>query len=260
MTAVARDIRHLNQRVYEYLRRSKGVPMRRLRDHLANHFSHFEGVAIVGGLVRDLARDTSIKFKSDVDLVIDAEPELVLELARKLDATPNRFGGYAAHLPNWKIDFWALKKTWAATAGYVRVENLKDIIHTTFFDCDAVCYELGSRKVYASHGYLDRLRARTIDVNLLPNPSVEGNLLRAARRILLWGFQPGAVLQSFIAENLSDQTFRRIREVEAELYPNPVTLAFGSATALEHAIFSETDRGRYNVNLTEQFVLPGFAE
>ena len=234
--------------------------MRRLREYLDLYFSQFDRVAIVGGLVRDLARDTATKFKSDIDLVIDADSKFVAELARKLDALPNRFGGYAAHLPSWKIDFWALESTWASRKGYIPVEKVDDIIYTTFFDCDAICYEIKSKKIHLLDGYLDRLRSKTIDVNLLQNPSIDGNLLRAARRILLWGFRPGGILKSFIESNLDEATFWRVRGVEALLYRNPVTFAFGGARELERALLSETDRGRYNANLVDQFVLPIFPE
>jgi hypothetical protein len=79
--------------------------------------------------------------------VIDAEPALVTALAAKLGATPNRFGGFASVHPHWKVDFWSLPNTWASAVGLVRTDTLADLVDTTFFDCDAICYEVQKRKI-----------------------------------------------------------------------------------------------------------------
>lgn len=139
----------------------------------------------------------------------------------------------------------------------VLVTELSDIPKTTFFDCDAVCYDYRAKAIYASPEYLPRLRARTIDINLLPNPSVEGNLLRAARRILLWGGRPGETLRTFIDEYLDEASFRSIADTEADLFQNPVTQAFDGAAELKAALLADRLTSLLNTAANEQLVLPG---
>lgn len=257
--SVAASIPLLKDRTYRYLREA-GSPHRALRKFLNVELKDFDRIAIVGGLVRDLARQGKVGFKSDIDIVIDCEVEKVTELAQRLKATPNRFGGFGWKSELWKIDFWALGTTWASTNGHVPVTELSDIPKTTFFDCDAVCYDYRSKTVHAPPGYLERLRARTIDINLLPNPSVEGNLLRAARRIMLWGFRPGETLRAFIDDHLDEATFQSIADTEARLYQTPVTRAYDGATELKAALLANPLTSRLNTAANEQLLLPGLRD
>ena len=254
----ADNIPRLTGRIYDYLWRSDATPMVRLRDLLAEHFDGVGPAAIVGGLVRDLALKGTAGFRSDIDLVINAPSERVDRLAAGLAATPNRFGGYSAVTAHWKIDFWALSNTWAAAVGLVKVRSFADIVHTTFFDCDAICYETQRpRRMHALEGYLERLRVRRLEINLLPNPSIDGNLLRAARRLLLWGFQPGERLRAFIARELNEESYRRIVSVEGRLYQSPVLDTFGSARRLMKALLDGGEPSRFPA-FGEQLGLPGF--
>jgi predicted nucleotidyltransferase len=256
---VAASIPLLKNRIYRYLR-EPGSPHKALREFLNFELKEFDRIAIVGGLVRDLARRGKVGFKSDIDIVIDSDVDKVAELARVLDAKPNRFGGFGWKSDRWKIDFWALRATWASTNGHVLVTKLSDIPKTTFFDCDAVCYDYRAKTVYASPEYLPRLRARTIDINLLPNPSVEGNLLRAARRILLWGFRPGETLRSFIDDHLDEASFQSIADTEANLFQNPVTQGFGGAAELRAALLADRLTSLLNTAANEQLILPGIRD
>lgn len=248
----------LKRRVDDYLWREQAVPIRRLRELIAAQFEPLGRIAIIGGLVRDIARRGKVGFRSDIDLVIDASPGRVAELAAELNATPNRFGGFSSSHPHWKVDFWSLPNTWAAAVGLVEVHSLADLVHTTFFDCDAICYEIGERRLHALPGYLGRLASRTIEVNLLPNPSVDGNLLRAVRRILLWGYRPGPILRAFISRELNDETFARVAETERSLYPNNVVGCFPNFLALSQALLDEKAPLMFPV-FGEQLELPGFA-
>lgn len=246
----------LKRRVDDYLRED-ALPIRRLREILATQFEPLGPVAIIGGLVRDIARRGKVGFRSDIDLVVDATPESVAALALKLSAIPNRFGGFSSIHSHWKVDFWALSNTWAAAVGLVQVQSLADLVHTTFFDCDAICYEIGKKRLHALPGYLERISNRSIDVNLLPNPSIDGNLLRASRRILLWGFRPGPELQSFIQRELNDRSFERIVEIERSLYPNSVLDHFAGALGLCEALLNDGAAQMFPA-FGEQLDLPGF--
>lgn len=253
----AETLPKLKRRIDDYLWREDGLPIQRLREILATKFEPLGPVAIIGGLVRDIARKGKVGFRSDIDLVIDAEPTRVAMLAAELDATPNRFGGFGSVHPHWKVDFWSLPNTWASAVGLVRTDTLADLVHTTFFDCDAICYEVQKRKVHALPGYLKRLAERTVNVNLLPNPSIDGNLLRAARRILLWHFRPGAALRAFIERELNEESFERIVAIEQTLYPNDVFGAFSGPRQLANALLGEEMPTQFS-GFGEQLELPGF--
>lgn len=255
----AETLPKLKRRIDDYLWREDALPIQRLREMLATKFEPLGPVAIIGGLVRDIARKGKVGFRSDVDLVIDAAPARVAALAAKLDAIPNRFGGFASVHPHWKVDFWSLPNTWASAVGLVRTGTLADLVDTTFFDCDAICYEVQKRKVHALPGYLERLAARTIDVNLLPNPSIDGNLLRAARRILLWQFRPGPGLRAFIERELNDESFDRIVGTEQAIYPNAVVSTFSGPWQLADALLGDEVPTQFS-GFGKQLELPVFDE
>jgi hypothetical protein len=257
---VAPGLPQLKRRVDDYIWREAGTPIQRLRDIFDTYFMPFTSVAIVGGLVRDIARRGKVGFKSDIDLVIAADTAEVSALAHTLNAIPNRFGGFASRHPHWKIDFWALETTWAARSGHAAVHRIQDVLETTFFDCDAVCYELKSRKLYARDDYLDRLGGRVIDINLLPNPSIEGNLLRAIRRILTWGYHPGPRLHQFIDQYLTDASLAALAETEEKLFTNIVVGAFDNSNLLKSILFSEHPKSQFNTAVGKQLMLPGFDE
>lgn len=257
MTGPARNRRQLKRRIDAYLWHDRSMPLMRLRTILQAQFGSFERTAIIGGLVRDIARRGRAGFKSDVDLVVEAPPHEVEELAERVGAVPNRFGGYAYYHPHWKIDFWALETTWAVVQGHAKASRLEDLVSCTFFDCDAVLYDIRSRKVLAAEAYFERLLRNEIDINLEATPSVDGNLLRAIRRVLAWGAAPGPRLRSFIADNLDDESFRRISQVEKNLYPIAATAHFDSAADLASYLMDPAKRRQFNTSVAEQLMLPG---
>lgn len=251
------DSAHLKRRVERYLWHDESMPLVYLRQLLKGSFGNFERVAIIGGLVRDFARRGSSGFRSDVDLVIDAPEEAVAALAHKLQASANRFGGYGYRHPNWKIDFWALETTWAARRGLVVVNELRDLVNCTFFDWDAVLYDLHARRIIANDDYLDKLRRRRIEINLLPTPSVQGNLLRAVRRLLLWNLEAGPKLKDFIDCHLDADSFAAISQIESSIYYNPILKSFRDEGALAEQLFSLGKRTLINTDFGEQLRIPG---
>jgi len=216
-----------------------------LRHVLEANFIGFERVAVIGGLVRDFAHGGRESFRSDLDLVIDAPRESVAELASSLRATPNRFGGFGCKQGPWKIDFWALETTWARR--YVPLHSLEDIVSSTFFDWDAAAYDLKGRRLICSEDYLIRIKSKTLDVNLLPNPSPLGNLVRAVRRLVIWRVQAGPLLKEFIEQHLDDDALRFIQAKELELYPVAVSTRWATATGAKEALF----RGRQDKAVTQ---------
>jgi len=230
----------LKKRLDRYFWANNTGEMQFLRRLLDEHFAEFDRVAVIGGLVRDFAYEGRSSFHSDIDLVIDAPQERIAQLATILNATPNRFGGFCSKQGHWKIDFWALETTWARK--HVPIESLEDIVSCTFFDWDAVAYDLKKRKLICAKNYLSQIRNRTLDINLLPNPSPLGNLVRAVRRLMIWKVQPGPRLRQFIHEHLDDSALRFIQTKELELYTYAVSTRWKTAYEAKRAIFSISRR------------------
>lgn len=225
----------LKRRLDRYFWANRTGEMEFLRNVLHANFIGFERVAVIGGLVRDFAYGGRKSFRSDLDLVIDAPKESVAELAYSLHATPNRFGGFGCKQGPWKIDFWALETTWARR--HVPLHSLNDIVSSTFFDWDAVAYDLKGRKLICSEDYLVRIKSKTLDVNLLPNPSPLGNLVRAVRRLMIWRVQAGPLLREFIEQHLDDEALRFIQVKELELYPMAVSTRWATAFEAKEMLF-----------------------
>jgi len=207
-----------------------------LRRLLNEHFMQFDGVGIIGGLVRDFALGGRYAFKSDLDLVIQGDPREVAELAGRVGAVANKFGGYGYTEGPWRIDFWALQNTWAATAGHVAVRNLADVLRCTFFDWDAVVYDLRRRRVVCDKSYFQRIHSRRLEISLRSNPGEMGNLLRAARRIIRWHLTPGPMLTRFIVESLDDETLAVLKATERRKYGDRTLDAFTSAAQLRSTL------------------------
>ncbi len=241
---IAPDLSALKRRLDRYFWANRSAEMALLNELLTAHFGAFDRVAVIGGLVRDFAREGRAGFRSDVDLVIEASAGRVAEVARTLGAAPNRFGGYGFRGGPWRIDFWALETTWAARHAGVSMMRLDDVIRCTFFDWDAIAYDLQARRLICSQNYLDRIRRGALDINLRPTPSPEGNLLRSMRRLVLWRIHPGPALRSFIEEHLDEVTFRSIQVKETQIYPNPITSVWKNAEAARQELL-EDDQRRY---------------
>ena len=255
---VATDKHVLKKRLDRYVWESRASRSVLLRKLLETHFMQVGRVAIVGGMVRDFARRGRKGFSSDVDLVIEANPDDVSALAQTLNAKANRFGGYSSLLGSWKIDFWALHTTWSHRQGHAEISNLEDIISCTFFDLDAIIYDLDSRAVYCDVSYFDRLKSGQLDVNLLPNPSIHGNLLRAVRRLLLWDLELGPRLAQFIDAHLDDASFAQIAETNRALYGDSLLSRLGDERRLRALLESRDERKSIATFYAEQLPLPGF--
>ena len=251
--SIARDSRVLKGRLDRFLWDNAMPEAALLRRLLNEHFMQFDGVGIIGGLVRDFALGGRHAFKSDLDLVIQGDPRQVADLASRVGAVANRFGGYGYAEGPWKIDFWALQETWAATAGHVAVHHLDDVIQCTFFDWDAVVYDLRQRRVVCDKFYFKRIHSRQLEISLRSNPGEMGNLLRAARRIIRWQLIPGPVLTKFIADRLDDETFALLKATERRKYGDRILDAFTNAAQLRLALF---DGSRMQLEPQGQLALP----
>jgi hypothetical protein len=130
-------------------------------------------LALVGGAVRDVARVGIERFRSDLDFVFhNGDLQAYVRLMEKLGAARNRFGGYRFDVGRTQVDVWALEHTWAHVAGYRRVGSIEDVLRCTFFDWDAILYDLPTRRIITFESYFNRVRSGVLDINLLENPKV----------------------------------------------------------------------------------------
>lgn len=247
---------HIKRRVDDYIWYDQSPPLRSLRRILRDEFVEIGEVAIIGGLVRDIARKGPTAFSSDVDLVLNVAPRKVERLAARLNAKPNRFGGFGVEFPRWKVDFWALSNTWAHRQGHVVVKELSDLTETTFFDIDAILYVVNTRRVIAKANYVDVLLKNTLDINLSANPSIDGNLVRTIRRVLGWNLNVGKKLRLFIERNLTDHMFLHIIDVEKKLYGWSFAAQYESKDALMYALLEGRRRRPSDTDSSVQLLLP----
>jgi len=161
-------------------------------------------VAIFGGMPRDVARGCWRPFASDVDLVVDTTPERLDRFFAPSSARRNRFGGYRTTLGRQEFDVWALPSTWAVSAGHVRAATLADLVHTTFFDCDAVVYLCDRDAALWTAGHARWLRERVVDIGLEPNPHPAGAVARTLRILAEWGDGIGPALAAFLRRSLEE--------------------------------------------------------
>lgn len=194
-------------------------------------------LCIIGGLVRDLAfYGIDDRPLSDVDLVVRARPAELARFAESVGAVENRFGGFGLRTSGFKADFWAFSSTWAKRTGHVSLRRTSDLAKCTFFDWDAAVYSFRTKRVYAINGYLDRLRSRVLDVNLLATPSEKGNLVRSLRRIVLWDARPGPRLKRFLKKEIPRHAWREIVAAEKAAFYFTILSDFKSAFEYEELV------------------------
>lgn len=210
MTGIAETLPVLADRAERFFKRDS-IRSLEIHEKVIQPLLEVGKVLVIGGAIRDLAffgaRDRPI---SDIDLVITGKASGVDSFARSVGAVGNRFGGYQLKSDSLKIDFWSMSRTWAKTAGHVRVNRPQHLLRCTFFDWDSVLYEPATGRIIANPGYLNLLRSRRIDINLMPNPSELGSLVRGLRRIALYDARPGPKLRRFIDEGAQKYQWKDI--------------------------------------------------
>lgn len=140
-------------------------------------------VAIIGGLIRDLALNRHHRHKSDIDLVTECSDQTLENFLNKsnLPFTKNKFGGYRVALVDWDLDIWSLDKTWAFSQDLVQDISFKGLLKTTFFNWDAIIYLVNHDQLIYDQHYFDDINRRILSINLPHNPNTEGTLRRIAK-------------------------------------------------------------------------------
>lgn len=254
---IVRDEKLLKRRVDDYLWRDHSKTVQALRLALNEHFSDFDKVSIFGGMIRDLARGGKAGFQSDVDLVIDAPTHEVDMLAERMCAKPNSFGGYGFSTERWKIDFWALETTWSLREGHVSATSIDELLQGTFFDWDAVHYDIKKRRLHAQEGYLEKLNSRILGVNVVATPSAVGNAVRAVRRIISWDLRASTTLLTFIEDVVRSNGLEPLVAYEKSKYATSVCSGFISPETLINAVATVNEGPVLTSSSPRQLELPG---
>lgn len=252
MVNLAASLTHVEERVGRFFS-SNNPRMIEIREDLISELLNIGRVVIIGGVVRDLAFfGASSRPISDIDFVVTGSPLKLELLAKRLGAVPNRFGGFGLARGGYKVDFWSISKTWAKTEKYVMIRSPKDLVRSTFFDWDAIVYDMADKKVFAIDQYLNRLHRRILDINLIHNPSIEGNVVRALRRIVMWDAKPGRKLSAFLSENMSHLDWKRVVELEDRAFHTQYLKQFHSSVDFKAKVLYRTTRYTAGVDVRRQ--------
>lgn len=171
-------------------------------------------VAAFGGVLRDLCLAPPSAFHSDLDLVVCSETASSLAgVLRNAGGKRNRYGGFRLSRGRWVLDVWALRDTWAIREGLVTEPSFAGLVNTTFFNWDAIVFELNTKQLYYGKRYYEDLESNLLEINLEPNANPAGNVIRALdfamkRRARLGPLLAGYVHQ-FVSTQLTTPTVRR---------------------------------------------------
>lgn len=215
---------------------------------------HFGPTVLIGGILRDLALYNNTEFRSDVDVVIDPMcPDSFRKHVEGIGAKKNRFGGYTLPYHKWRIDIWVLQETWARQNGHAHVDCFRDLVNTTFFNSDAIIYDLSNETVITKPGYFTELSRRFLEINLRPNPNPLGNAVRALRYAIKKDFAWGPKLSQFIEETLNCEDWESLINYERGSFGN-VTIDELCKEQFEERLkkYIKSTRGEYFVPISRR--------
>lgn len=160
-------------------------------------------VAIFGGMLRDLCIGGNRFFDSDVDLVFEQHDKGNLEsLLKEYNYKLNAFGGYRIQLKKWHVDIWKIENTWAFKNNLVKLDGFESLTKTTFFNWDAIVYEVDSGDIHSSDNYLLNLHERYLDINLIDNPNHLSSVVRTLRMLIKLNAKLSPSLRDYVLSNM----------------------------------------------------------
>ncbi|MBF0137536.1 MAG: hypothetical protein HQL65_14970 [Magnetococcales bacterium] len=233
-SASSKSPEHILKKKLQYFFSSQYRGRKEIQETLLK-IEKFGRMVLIGGMIRDIALWGNLRFHSDLDFVIDPTDLNAFEKSMlTMQAKQNRFGGYSLSLEKWRIDVWPLQKTWAQLAGHVMVKTFDDLIKVTFFDCDAIIYNIAERKMIYKPDYFVNLNRRVLDVNLKPNPNPIGNAVRAFRYAFIKKLSWGQKLSGFILETIDAVGWEEIAEKEKQSFKTDWIASFLDKSAFEY--------------------------
>ena len=201
-------------------------------------------VAIFGGMLRDLSLEGNVGFSSDVDLVIDSTDLSAIEnVISNYRSSRTAFGGHRIQFKRWSVDVWPLQLTWAIRNGHVTGDKLADLTNTTFFNWDAIVYDLSSGLVHCSEQYFDELEGRLLTINLASNPNPEGAAIRALKMAVTKRARLSYMLAEYTADVLDTVGVEALSESERTKH-KPVRASSAIMVAFLHEFKKTKAEGR----------------
>lgn len=215
-----RSFDNLRDRVRRFLKSERyGRP--EVADFI-DQMSETHQVFLFGGILRDLSLVGNEGFNSDVDIVV--VPTNGAGGKSPLDdhqTVMNKFGGFRITLSRWKIDVWELKNTWAFAKGYSQ-PSVQNLCNATFFDWDAIAFDVQNGHIYALSDYLARINNRLLDINLEPSPNPLGNVVKAFRYCERYDAALSSRLAHYVYVHASNVKAESICEYESRVSAHPV--------------------------------------
>lgn len=160
----------------------------RERDALNSTLTHLaenlDETIIFGGMIREFALGNTREFKSDIDLVTCSTRNEIFSVIEKFSPKINKFGGFRFIVGTQIFDVWSFNDTWAFREGLVQGNSFDDLFKTTFFNIDAAGFDLKTRQPLLSDIYIEALKTRTLDLNLVDNPAPAAMAKRAVKLAL----------------------------------------------------------------------------
>lgn len=179
--------------------------------------------AIFGGMLRDISIMGNLGFDSDVDIVVEVDGTVELQkLAERYSAKRNNFGGFRIRLRKWQLDVWPVEETWARANGHIDNLSIENIYRTTFFDWDAIAFDLQNRSFFAIENYIERINSRVLDINLQPNPNQIGNAIRALRYCEKFDAALTRTMAEYVFDALQNFDAKKLVEYENSAFEKPV--------------------------------------
>lgn len=197
----------VGKQIYRYLNedRSTRANTRDLINLLAKTLPK---TVVFGGMIRDISLWPARKFNSDIDLVSMANRKTILSVIRRYNPKLNKFGGFRFAVGSQLFDIWSYQDTWAIREGLVKAAAFEDLCATTFFNMDAACQPLKSRRIISSVNYFESMRSRILDINLEANPAPDKVAVRAIRMSIERDLKVSPRLQSFVLKNANNTLWK----------------------------------------------------
>lgn len=190
----------VGKQVYRYLNegRSTRASTRDVINLLAKTLPE---TVVFGGMIRDISLRPAREFNSDIDLVSMADRKSILSVIRRYNPKLNKFGGFRFAVGYQMFDIWSYQDTWAFREGLIKAAAFQDLCATTFFNMDAACQPLKSKRTIGSANYFESFRSRILDINLEANPAPDKVAVRTIRMSMAHDLKVSPRLQSFVLKN-----------------------------------------------------------
>lgn len=180
---------------------------------------------IFGGMLRDISLFGSESFTSDIDIVVNASRDALIDTLSNLAAIDfhyNKFGGIRFSYQNIDFDIWSLTDTWAFKENLIPYENASSLLKTTLMSWDAVLYDLHTKALICSENYLDELFHRHLELVLDHNPNPSGSVSRILRTIFTKQVKSlGPQICSYLKKELSESNIDTLQSYEIRNHRPP---------------------------------------